>query len=180
MATRNSGYERQPNDFYQTPQWVTDALVPHLPARIKRVWEPAAGHGKMVRALERHGYEVIASDINPRGNRDCESYDFVQETAWPGMQVDAIITNPPFNQAQQFIERAFNWTGFVAMLLPVNYDCAKSRAHLFADNPNFSKKIVLTRRIVFFDRPGAAPSSNHCWMIWDKTTFAPTILGYGP
>jgi hypothetical protein len=38
--------------------------------------------------------------------------------------------------------------GFVAMLLRCDFDHAKRRAYLFADCPQFAKKIVLTRRIV--------------------------------
>ena len=30
MSQRASGYERKPNDCYETPAWVTHALVPHL------------------------------------------------------------------------------------------------------------------------------------------------------
>lgn len=44
----------------------------------------------------------------------------------------------------------------------------------------FAKKLVLTKRIVWFDAPGAAPSFNHAWYIWDhRHTGAPT-LAYGP
>lgn len=179
MAMRNSGYVRVDGDLYETPAWVTDALVPHLPSWIKRVWEPAAGHNKMVNALCAHHYEVVASDINPRGNATCDGYDFLSE-AMPNIGIDAIITNPPFKQAQAFIERALDLVDFVAMMLPENYDCAKTRKHLFGDNPFFSKKVALTKRIVFFDRPGAAPSSNHAWYLWDATHTGPATLGYAP
>jgi hypothetical protein len=63
MAQRNSEYARLPMDQYQTPDWVTEALIPHIPRRVKNVWEPAAGNGDMVKALRHHGYNVRASDI---------------------------------------------------------------------------------------------------------------------
>jgi hypothetical protein len=41
MSQRPSGYERKDGDCYETPAWVTQALVPHLgPSRL--AWEPAA------------------------------------------------------------------------------------------------------------------------------------------
>ena len=47
MSQRGSGYERKALDLYDTPAWVTAALLPHLPG-VRAVWEPAAGSGKMV------------------------------------------------------------------------------------------------------------------------------------
>jgi hypothetical protein len=47
------------------------------------------------------------------------------------------------------------------MLLRTNYDHAATRQHLFSDCNAFAKKIVLTKRIVWFDGPGAPPSFNH-------------------
>ena len=45
------------------------------------------------------------------------------------------------------------------MLLRADYDSAKTRAHLFGACPAFSKKVVLTRRIKWFDGP-CSPSEN--------------------
>lgn len=42
MSQRDSGYERKERDLYETPEWVTLALVPHLRRAINSVWEPAA------------------------------------------------------------------------------------------------------------------------------------------
>ena len=62
MSQRPSGYERKDGDCYETPAWVTQALIPHLgPSRL--AWEPAAGSGKMVQALREAGYAVEQSDI---------------------------------------------------------------------------------------------------------------------
>ena len=53
----------------------------------------------------------------------------------PETGVNAIITNPPYALAQEFIERAlhFDDTRAVAMLLRTDFDHAARRAHLFAD-----------------------------------------------
>jgi hypothetical protein len=41
MPQRVSGHQRKPNDQYETPAWVTLALIPHLPKFIGKIWEPA-------------------------------------------------------------------------------------------------------------------------------------------
>lgn len=64
MSQRASGYERKERDLYETPAWVTEALLPHLPEGLTEIWEPACGSGKMARALETiPGAKVIATDI---------------------------------------------------------------------------------------------------------------------
>lgn len=182
MSQRASGYARQERDLYETPPWCLDALKPHLRHRlrdhpIKKVWEPAAGSGKMVRALVSLGYQVEASDI-------ATGRDFLYEPIRD--DVEAIITNPPFGYAQEFITCALAHTkatrGLVAMLLDSNYDHASTRRHLFRDCPMFACCVALTRRIVWFKHPGKdpAPSSNHSWYIWDYRHKGPPIRAYGP
>ena len=58
MSQRESGYQRKPLDQYETPAWVTLALIPHLPEFTGKVWEPACGRGKMVAALQQAGFDV--------------------------------------------------------------------------------------------------------------------------
>lgn len=177
MSQRPSGYDRKPNDAYMTPAWPVEALLPHIPRRVKHIWEPSAGTGSVVAVLEEAGYDVTASD--------CENGGFLK-TPLPLRQVDgiAIVTNPPFDQAQAFIERALELMeparGFVAFLLRVDYDSAVGRRHLFGGCRAFSKKLVLTKRIVWFERPGASPSFNHCWMIWDWRHRGAPMIVYGP
>jgi hypothetical protein len=46
VSQRESGYERKERDLYETPAWVTLALIRHLPGRLRpgmNVYEPAAG-----------------------------------------------------------------------------------------------------------------------------------------
>jgi hypothetical protein len=177
MSQRNSEYARKDRDSYQTPTWVTDAVAPHLRNfGVKEVWEPAAGNGQMVKALERHGFNVTATDIAD------DNYDFLE--CDPLDHYDAIVTNPPYGLAQEFVERALQLTeplrGTVAMLLRVDYDSAATRLHLFADCPAFALKVVLTKRIVWFEPKTANPSENHAWYLWSwRHGGAPTIAYAG-
>jgi hypothetical protein len=181
MSQRDSGYARKANDFYATPSWVTKALVPFIPKRINRVWECACGDGQMVKPLKESGFDVIPTDIDNSG------WDFLAMPAWAN-PFDAIITNPPFDLATQFIEQALRFTepnaGFVAMLLRTDFDHAKSRTHLFRDSPVFSCKVALLKRIVWFveddGKPKASPSFNHAWYVWDWKHEGPPTIAYGP
>jgi len=161
MSQRRSEYSRVAFDQYETPEWVTNALVPYLTPWLK-ILEPACGTGKMVDALHKAGFTVLGQDVQ-------DDKDFLQRDFADGF--DAIITNPPYNLASEFVEHALRLMkpkdGAVAMLLRTDFDHAKTRRHLFADHPAFTAKIVLTKRIVWFDRPGAAPSFNHAWFLWD-------------
>ena len=121
MSQRVSGYERKERDLYETPEWVTLALAPHLPTNDCVVWEPAAGGGKMVAALQKIGFDVSASDIET-------GCDFLKASA--PRPIRAIITNPPYELATEFVQRALGGVpnnGFVGMLLRTDFDHAKTR-----------------------------------------------------
>ena len=173
MSQRSSGYSRKPLDRYLTPAWVTQAVVPHLGKNL-HVLEPASGGygSQMAQTLCAAGYTVETSDI-------IDGNDFLRLPAV--YNCDAIVTNPPYSLAQQFIDHALNLMvyseGKVAMLLRCDYDHAITRQHLFANCPQFAKKLVLTKRIVWFEPKIASPSFNHAWFIWDwKHKGAPTIV----
>src|SRR5690349_6768441 len=100
MSQRDSGYERKERDCYETPEWVTEALIKHIPKRVKSVWEPACGSGRMSSVLEQVFSQVYATDI-------AMGRDFLKverNNCW------AIITNPPYNLATEFISRAIQLT----------------------------------------------------------------------
>ena len=85
MSQRPSGYQRKERDQYQTPAWVTAALVLHIPdISRRRIWEPAAGEGQMVHELTKYCPNVHGSDIET-------GVDFLQQPNHLG--ADAIITN---------------------------------------------------------------------------------------
>lgn len=192
MSLRNSEYRRNEFDFYETPEWVTAALMPFLGRGRHIIWEPCAGRGRMKREIERHGHECWASDINlPEGRLIADGIvprvitpdagtiwqlDFLKDD--PIQEFSGIITNSPFGElAPLFLRRALTlaqskWCpkGFVAMLLPMAFDAAIGRRDLFAEHPAFDKKIVLHQRIVWMEREDgkrAAPSMHHAFYLWD-------------
>jgi hypothetical protein len=122
----------------------------------------------MVAALVSAGFKVTASDI-------ASGCDFLKCSV---ATTDAIVTNPPYALAQEFIEHSLKLVGLTAILLRTDFDHAKSRKHLFVGCPHFAKKLVLTKRIRWFEDSNGSPSFNHCWMIWDRKHQGPPTLAY--
>lgn len=169
--------ERQHLDHYPTPENVTHALMQFLHDRGNfyfdrklNIWEPACGNGAMSKVIETYGHNVISSDIGNYGY-GVTGVDYLAHSSC--YDVDAIITNPPFNISQQFIELATQNTPVVCMLLKSQYWHAKSRFLLFnKTKPQFV--LPLTWRPDFMEhtrRMGdkkAAPTMDVAWTVWIK------------
>jgi hypothetical protein len=168
MSQRDSGYARVAFDQYETPEWVTRALLPHIPKQ-STIWEPACGSGKMSSVLNAYH----STDIQ-------QGEDFFMEKC--PFRINAIITNPPYSVATEFIERSLKLMrengGFVAMLLRTDFDHAKSRRHIFADHRAFTRKLILTKRIQWFEDSKSSPSFNHAWFMWDWSNMKPPSIAY--
>jgi hypothetical protein len=100
--------------------------------------------------------------------------------------VGDVVTNPPFNRAEEFIRHALTLTapynGKVCLLLPFAYDTAKGRVDLFQDAP-FKLKLTMTRRtpadpLGEHPRQKAGPSSNHAWFCWDHAYSGPPTMAW--
>ena len=122
----NSATGRRASDFYPTPPEATIALMQFLNLPMgTRIWEPACGQGHMVRAIQAMGYPVIGTDIQ-MGD------DFL--TCVPRV-CDWIITNPPFNLAEQFVRRCDELHRPFALLLKSQFWHAAKRYELFQTIP---------------------------------------------
>jgi hypothetical protein len=193
VGKHETGFERVEKDLYPTPPWCIEALAEHVELAGLDVWEPAAGTGSMVEALKAAGASVHATDIHQYDSYKLDRLLDFTSGMHRAERFDGIVTNPPYGPraklAEQFVEVglrhiARRHASFVALLLPNDFDSAKSRRHLFGDCAHFLGKIVLTRRIVWFANPKKreAPKENHCWALWQRSPIRgrkPVIL-YAP
>jgi hypothetical protein len=104
-AGRHTLADRGP-DLYSTPPEATRALLDAV-ALPSCVWECACGKGAISKVLESAGHHVLSTDLNDHGFGD-PRIDFLLEprnsiidsTKW------AIVTNPPFKLADEFVRHA--------------------------------------------------------------------------
>ena len=157
-------------EFYPTPAPTTRSVLPllHMCSFPKQLWECGAGKGHMSRVLRAGGYNVHDSDLIDRGI-GAERIDFLKTRE---ARAPAIVTNPPFTLAHDFLIHAFVILGIehVAMLLSNNYWTAKERLALFNAYPP-TLVCPMTWRI---DITGdGASTMMFQWIVW--SVLAPRI-----
>ena len=181
-AIHISGQDRKSNDFYPTPDWVTETLLKHVKLR-GTVWEPCCGDGAMARVLERAGHKVVATDLVDRGFGQ-GGVDFFDCTAFPA-GCRTMVTNPPYGDGgqmgrpsntpldlQKFVLHALDLTvranGQLALLVRFQWMAGKRAATLISSGP-LSQVLVLTKRIQWFDMGERTTTGqhHHAWLIWD-------------
>jgi hypothetical protein len=173
-------YGRSEMDFYQTPKECTVALLDFLHEstfwnfvnKSMTIFEPCCGEGAISSVLRDSGYSVISSDI--------------RETIYAGVgkdylgsvfSADAIITNPPFNLAEEFIRKALQEAPQVAMLLKSSFWHTKGRLKLFEESKP-AAVLPLTWRPAMSPDRGKSPTMDFQWTVWSK--YAPAICEYRP
>lgn len=115
--------EIQGRDFFQTPNYAVDLLIPFIPDNISRIWECACGDGKIVKILTEHAYGVYPSDIRKSSgwvNNHIHNFLFDTFPQAFNFYADkiAIITNPPFSLKYKFIYKALEYNIPFAFLVP--------------------------------------------------------------
>lgn len=105
-ASNHTDKERESQDYYATDPIAIDKLeavypIPHY------VWEPACGEGHLVERLKELGHGVISTDLFDRGY-GLDGVDFLKSNDIPfAAHVKfAILTNPPYKYATEFVEHA--------------------------------------------------------------------------
>ena len=188
-----AGYIRRAGDAYFTPEWVTRALIAAIdfrpPGKTRAetlIWEPACGDGRMAEPLKAAGYTVVASDIADHGYGESGVdflSNFLSANDLSSDRVAAIITNPPFDTVDLFIERALELTrlnqGRVAMLQRHEFDAPRKNHYLFM--PPFAAKLVLHKRPRWVDgEDKASPRFPYAWYVWDWRWRGEPALRYLP
>jgi hypothetical protein len=176
---RHSIAERR-DDLYETPPEAVQALlrVESLP---ESIWEPACGPGSIVGILRAAGHRVYATDLVDWGCPDSESrIDFLMEWALPLPHIGAIVTNPPYKQADQFVAHALTLCPRVMMLLRLAFLESRRRSDLI-DDGSLARVHVFHSRLPMMHRhgwqgPRASSSIAFAWFVWDRAHRGKTEL----
>lgn len=161
-------------DFFPTPAWATYALVENEKFE-GSTWECACGDGAMSRVLETACADVFSSDLFDRGYGD-NGVDFTSSRR----KANNIITNPPYNAAEAFVEAGTRQASHkFALLLRLAFLEGANRARtIFSDVPP-SRVWVFSERITFYpvgvERKGTGTTA-YAWFVWDKDAPSSTEL----
>lgn len=163
-------------DFYPTPSWATHALLEN--ERFDGdIWECACGDGAMTSVLASRGAKVFSSDLYDRGFGE-PGVDFLTADR----RADNIITNPPYNSAQGFVERGLQQANNkLALLLRLAFLEGSHRAKtIFTDYPP-SRVWVFSERITFYPsgvQKKGSGTTAYAWFVWDKSAESGTQLNW--
>lgn len=166
------------DDLYETPAVAVESLlrVEQLPHRL---WEPAAGRGAIVKILRAAGHEVLASDLVDYGiPTHFHGRDFLMEPLPAGCE--AIVTNPPFKLAEEFVAHALDLCPRVVMLLRLAFIESERRSEIL-ERRGLARVHVFGKRLPMMHRDGwegrkANSGMAFAWFVWDRDHVGPTEL----
>lgn len=160
------------HDCYETPNCAVEALlrVERLPHKL---WEPAAGRGRIVDVLRAHGHQVIGSDLVDYARPDIfPRRDFLMERKLPD-GCEGIVTNPPFMLAEEFVAHALELCPRVIMLLRLAFLESERRTAIL-EGRGLARIHVFRRRLPMMHRAGwegrkANSGMAFAWFVWDRS-----------
>jgi len=166
-------------DRYDTPPAAVSALltVERLP---KKIWEPCCGTGNIVSVLRSAGHRVRATDLNARGCEDSGSgVDFLQPLDFR-CDDEAVVTNPPYSLAEQFVTLALQRVPLVICLLRLAFLESERRSHLL-DAGKLARVHVFANRLPMMHREGwegprASSAIAFAWFVWDRDHDGPAVI----
>ncbi|MBR2922920.1 MAG: hypothetical protein IKC10_06350 [Alphaproteobacteria bacterium] len=154
-------------DFFPTPSWATQVLL-HYEKFKGNIFEPACGTGNISEVLKKNKYKVFSNDIVDRGYGDWHQ-DFLQTD----MMFDNIITNPPYNKANEFVLHALDHSqNKVAMLLRLSFlEGATRYSDIYIKTPP-TYVYIFSKRVTFMPETikgnsGSGPTA-YAWFVWNK------------
>ena len=195
MASRHEPHDSL--EDFPTPPWATRAVFEHVlkpllgeadPLVMGRLacWEPCCNRGYMARPLNDYFARVYSTDVEDYG---WEGQELVWDFLFPNVsetigEYDAIIFNPPFKLASQFVQRALGLgPTVVGAFVRTNFAEGESRyRELFSVTPptviaHFAERVILSKGCVRdpeklywneekkrWQKPSTATA--YCWMLW--------------
>ncbi len=170
---------RAKHDFYETPAWCIDAIVPHLPLTGEPIiLDAGSGTGAIsarlaainpkaeIIAIEKQPELVEKSRARGLNNVEFRRACFLNDELDTLRAPDLVIMNPPFGFAMNFVVRALQIVkrgGTVCALLRLPWLASKSRREFHKKHP--SDIGVLTKRPSFIGG-GKTDATDYAWFLW--------------
>jgi hypothetical protein len=180
VSSTSRGSERRIDDAYMTPPWCVRRLLEVWSPRGKSgiLVEPAVGTGNIVRAIGTEPFSWLTYDIRavePVGEMHVTG-DFL-EVAARGTDAEAVITNPPFCLAEEFLRHSRSCfpSADLVFLLRLAFLASTKRLLLWRDlgTPDV---YVLPNRPSFTGH--GTDSADYAWFIWRAWHEGPRDVGH--
>lgn len=183
-ASNHTDKEREQHDFYATSPDAIDHLVkkvdlPHS------ILEPACGAGHLSVRLEELGHEVCSIDLVDRGYG--LQRDFFAMTEPPFEGDFAIVTNPPYKFALEFVKHSLELVhegSLVCMFLKTTFLEGKKRyKELFTTTPphrvlQFVERALCARNGNFDTAKREGSAVSYAWFVFKRGYVGQTILDW--
>jgi hypothetical protein len=173
-------FDERGHDLYETPDVAVEALL-RVEALPRCIWEPACGPGRIVNVLRARGHEVYASDLIDYGVDSAAHYgrDFLLEQQAPEGYA-AIVTNPPFKLAEQFVAHALSLCPLVVLLLRLAFLESERRCGIL-EGRGLARIYVFRKRLPMMHRAGwegrkANSGMAFAWYVFDRTHRGSTVV----
>lgn len=176
---KTTSQPREKDDFYRTPPGATLALldVEKFPAKI---WEPACGDGALSNILLGRGFEVVSTELIDRSYGET-GRDFLLERE---LLAPAIITNPPFKLADEFVLHGLNLGAEkVAIFMRLAWlEGEERRKRLWSHRPP-ARIWVFSSRQTLWRGDDPEPKSTggaiaFAWYVWERGVIRTPSVGW--
>ena len=182
LGKHRTPLEQREHDLYETPSEAVEALLKHIKLP-QRVWEPACGKNcNIVVALRKGGHNVLATDLVdyhwPFDLSANGKVDFLKETN--RYNISAIVTNPPFRCAHEFVQHARKLCPLVIMLERLTFLESERRRDIL-DQGDLREVLIFRNRLPMMHLDGWEGNKNSsalafAWFVWDRSYQGSTIM----
>ena len=179
-SSSHSEKDRETNDYYATQPIAVEKLLnyyelPHC------IWEPACGEGHISKVLVENGFEVISQDLVDRGYGE-GGVDFFKQDKAPFSDNHAIVTNPPYKYACDFVKHAIELSPVVVMYLKTTFlESQRRYDEIFSKyRPKWMFQFVRRYGCMkngIFDGDGAVA---YAWYVWERDYNGDTMIRWIP
>ena len=182
MSSTKRGGKRCEADYYVTPPWCVQAVLPYLVKDViecpNQLWlEPCAGNGQIIKAVnsmmgdwqpswgivelrEEEQKSLVELDLDAQSSIFCPQ-DFL--TWEPDHDYDIGFTNVPFSLSTQFVEKAMTCCEYFITLQRLNWFGSQKRRSFWKEHP--ANAYILDKRICFTG-DGQTDSIEYAWFVF--------------
>jgi hypothetical protein len=162
-------YAERGADVYETPACAVEALL-RVESIPRVVWEPACGPGSIVKVLRARGHKVIVSDVVDYGCEGHLTLDFLAISKRG--DTPAVVTNPPYRLAAEFVRHGLIASPLVIMLLRLAFLESIRRTDIL-EKSGLARIHVFRNRLPMmhrknWDGPKASSAMPFAWFVWER------------